>query len=547
MMDRRLIQTAVFGSSDSDEPALCPETVDELDAFRLEHENTTIWCGTKFEGGCGRRLTTRRCTDKICHFAHYGTDGSGQPCTRTAKGKDSANHLFAKAHLASWLRTHNHTAEFTYPEPLGSAVQARLDDGRIFLVHLDRSRPVAWDEDAWEIVLGPGVPVVTDILKRRGYVHRIRFEDRPSGGRVMRFGTELPGQGTTWDSLDDVTLTPEGLTTVTRPDGVRIPPAEASRQNEANERAIVTVTRSHPHAGRAARQDDPVKRAVMHLDRALREQTNQLHDAVDTIRQLLETNQTPEDIGRLRLALGRGQLWTEQQAGHRREVIGRLKEQPTPALLLEAAQLVKYPDATLEEREVVRAARARYEGDQAAYQRELAEQSALKRQQREAEQHEREAAQQYQEAERRRRAEKALTERRQAEEEQALVKRREAEAAEQQAHAEKLAYLALFLSGALKKAAREGRTTTWEEIGQKTGQRQLGRLTHQDKLSLLQTIEVNTLPRNPLWSTVLAAAGTSEALRLHRDIAHLLQRTVPDSDSDLVAQLTADCARLRRQ
>lgn len=147
-MDRRLIQTAVFGSSDSDEPALCPETVDELDAFRLEHENTTIWCGTHFEGGCGRRLTTRRCTDKICHFAHYGTDGSGQPCTRTAKGKDSANHLFAKAHLAAWLRAHNHTAEFTYPEPLGSAVQARLDDGRTFLVRLDRSRPVAWDDDA---------------------------------------------------------------------------------------------------------------------------------------------------------------------------------------------------------------------------------------------------------------------------------------------------------------------------------------------------------------------------------------------------------------
>jgi hypothetical protein len=59
-MDRRLIRTAVFGSSDSDEPALCPETAEELDAFRREYENVTIWCGTMFEGGCGRRLMTRR-------------------------------------------------------------------------------------------------------------------------------------------------------------------------------------------------------------------------------------------------------------------------------------------------------------------------------------------------------------------------------------------------------------------------------------------------------------------------------------------------------
>ncbi|QUC59159.1 hypothetical protein IOD14_21600 [Streptomyces sp. A2-16] len=100
-MDRRLIQTAVFGSPDSDEPALCPETVEELDVFRSEHEDVPIWYGTKFEGGCGRRLTTRRCTDKICHFAHYGSGGDGRPCGRKEHGKDSVNHLFAKAHLAA--------------------------------------------------------------------------------------------------------------------------------------------------------------------------------------------------------------------------------------------------------------------------------------------------------------------------------------------------------------------------------------------------------------------------------------------------------------
>ncbi|MGJ0152195.1 hypothetical protein ACR3S4_02355 [Streptomyces sp. CH8.1] len=148
----------------------------------------------------------------------------------------------------------------------------------------------------------------------------------------------------------------------------------------------------------------------------------------------------------------------------------------------------------------------------------------------------REAERHQQEAERRSQAEQALADR-----------RRQAEAAESQAHAEKLAYLALFVSGALKKAAREGRTTTWEEIAEKTGQRQLARLTHQDKLSLLETIEKNTLPGSPLRSAVLAAAGIGEALHLHREVSQLLQRDVPDEDSDLVLHLRADCVRLQRQ
>ncbi|MBP0932611.1 hypothetical protein [Streptomyces sp. KCTC 0041BP] len=61
------------------------------------------------------------------------------------------------------------------------------------------------------------------------------------------------------------------------------------------------------------------------------------------------------------------------------------------------------------------------------------------------------------------------------------------------------------------------------------------------------TIEKNTLPGSPLWSAVLAAAGTGESLRLHREVSHLLQREVPAEDSNLVTQLTADCAQLRRQ
>lgn len=68
-----------------------------LEVFRREHVGVTIWCGTQSEGGCGRQLTTRKCTHKICHFAHYGSGGTGRPCGRKDRGKEDANRLYAKA------------------------------------------------------------------------------------------------------------------------------------------------------------------------------------------------------------------------------------------------------------------------------------------------------------------------------------------------------------------------------------------------------------------------------------------------------------------
>lgn len=115
-------------------------------------------------------------------------------------------------------------------------------------------------------------------------------------------------------------------------------------------------------------------------------------------------------------------------------------ELPSSNLPLRAAQWVKEPDATLEERETVQAARVQVEEKQAAQRRALAEQHV--------------ARQQQQEAERSSQAERALVE-----------ERRQAEAAERQAQDEKLAYLAPFVADSLKKAAREGRTTTWQRSG----------------------------------------------------------------------------------
>ncbi|MGN5382503.1 hypothetical protein ACQ4WX_50920 [Streptomyces lasalocidi] len=59
------------------------------------------------------------------------------------------------------------------------------------------------------------------------------------------------------------------------------------------------------------------------------------------------------------------------------------------------------------------------------------------------------------------------------------------------------------------------------EIQQKTGLNQLGRLDHDDKVELLALVESDTSPENPLWSTLLAAAGDDARLRLHRDVSNV--------------------------
>ncbi|WP_435271495.1 hypothetical protein [Streptomyces sp. 1222.5] len=259
-----------------------------------------------FEERCGRQLMTRSCTDKICHFAHYGSGGEGHLCGRKERGKDSANHLFTKAHLASWLRARDIAAEFTYPEPRGSAVVVHLEDGRTLLAHLDRNRPVDWDGEAWETILGPGAGKPPGLLAQRGYVHRIRFDDRPGGGRTMQFGTEVTGEGTTWSSLDDVALTSASLLTATKPVVLATPVADAQQVITPAGRAVVTVVRSTTGTVPGAPQSDRVCQALLPLDIALRAHPRGVLPATEAVRQLLDGGQTPADDARLRIALGAG-------------------------------------------------------------------------------------------------------------------------------------------------------------------------------------------------------------------------------------------------
>jgi hypothetical protein len=347
----------------------------------------------------------------------------------------------------------------------------------------------------------------------------------------MQFGTEIHGQGTDrWDSFDDIVLTPEGLVSKTVPNAVL---ALATAQQSASgptEREIVTVI---PHRAHISRRANPVQEVLRHLDVDHGSPKN-IRASVTAVQQLLERNLAPDDTNRLRLALRKCERRLEEHARHRRKVVQQLEEKPTKALYYKAVGLIKDdPDVSQEEKDVVAAFAARM---QQARVQERAARKRARQEGREAEEREREVRRRALERER---AEEAAAR------ERALAKARERFV--QRARVEKVEKLAPAVRGALKKAARESRTTTWPELQEKTGMRQLGYLDHADKVELLALVEANTAPEEPLWSTLLTAVDDSDSLRLHRDISRLLGRPLPLSDADLVNQLATEQSQLHRQ
>ncbi|MFF2026734.1 hypothetical protein ACFVW2_33730 [Streptomyces sp. NPDC058171] len=212
--DRRQIQTAVLGNADSEEPLMLPLEAIELDAFRRQHEHDTFWCGLLL-GGCGLQLTTKLYTDRVCHFAHYpGLDGHPHLCGRSARGVASADHLYVKAAVDPWLRARGAQAGFDFVQPdgvpIGSVVDIQLPHRKL-RVHLDQEVAPDWDAEH-EPVLGVSVPVDSDTLIRRWYVHRIRLDSEGTARRV-RIGTEAFARPTEWFALDKCEITDRGLST----------------------------------------------------------------------------------------------------------------------------------------------------------------------------------------------------------------------------------------------------------------------------------------------------------------------------------------------
>ncbi|MET9845679.1 competence protein CoiA family protein [Streptomyces ossamyceticus] len=127
--DTRKVQTAVTGRAGSDVPVFLPYEHDEFDTFMRGCSRDEFYCGTLL-GGCGKRLTPKRNTERKCHFAHRPP----VHCRRTANGESSADHLFIGRALAQWLARQNHRKAKASYRTVGDRPGGTVDF-RLFGVH----------------------------------------------------------------------------------------------------------------------------------------------------------------------------------------------------------------------------------------------------------------------------------------------------------------------------------------------------------------------------------------------------------------------------
>ncbi|WP_329625308.1 competence protein CoiA [Streptomyces sp. NBC_01255] len=222
--DTRKVQTAVIGRAGSDMPVFLPFEPDEFDTFMRGRSREDFYCGTLL-GGCGKKLTARRYTQKKCHFAHRPP----VHCRRTANGESSADHLYIGKAILDWLgRQCGHpTATVTYPDlgdGPGGAIEVRFGKGRLIRVQMGRLSLRAWQADGDRLArqhprgahwaYGPDSGLAHNEIEATG--HAIRFSCRTEGGtRKVYVGTQLPGHAVEWATLPECRLTEDGIVTPT--------------------------------------------------------------------------------------------------------------------------------------------------------------------------------------------------------------------------------------------------------------------------------------------------------------------------------------------
>ncbi|MFH8738896.1 hypothetical protein [Streptomyces sp. NPDC017964] len=243
----------------------------ELDDFRTRHAGQTYWCGM-WLGGCGHQLTTKLYTDRACHFAHVPDPEHTSTCARKAAGVSSADHLYIKHGLLTWLAEQDITATATIPRDADGTIR-----GEVFFTPADRTNlrvllteaPSAAVPEGEDLVLGPDMTSDPNVLVQQGYVNRIQLV--PDGTRRrIQVGTERHGGTTEWFELYEVELTTSGLTTPAveeirrlrtkrQPIGVRVP--KSTPPPRAATRIINDEAHSIPSQDRAA--------VMAHLDQAV--------------------------------------------------------------------------------------------------------------------------------------------------------------------------------------------------------------------------------------------------------------------------------------
>lgn len=223
VIDTRLIQTAVIGGRDSEQPVILPEEAHNLDQFRLRYSAERFWCGTLL-GGCGEPLTTKRYEDKVCHFSHYPDPQGLRDCRRAAYGAESADHLFIKRHVKAWLAVQGHAAQ----ADLRSHGQGPADAVDFWLRATERllrfelrpqgvrswipaAESLAATSGHVEWVFGCDCPLVSEMVARQGHALRSRCETSGADRRVL-IGVADGTGATVWAPLEECRMTKEGLT-----------------------------------------------------------------------------------------------------------------------------------------------------------------------------------------------------------------------------------------------------------------------------------------------------------------------------------------------
>lgn len=218
--DTRKVQTAVLGRAGSDDPVFLPYDHDEFDLFMRGRSRDDFYCGTLL-GGCGKKLSAKRYTEKKCHFAHRPP----VHCRRTANGESSADHLYIGQALQDWLGRQGHRkVNVTYPDldaGPGGAVEVRFESARrLIRVQMGRLPLRTWQGDCDRLArthargvhwaYGPDSGLAHNEVEERG--HAIRFSCRTERGtRQVYVGTQLPGHAVEWAPLTECRLTDDGI------------------------------------------------------------------------------------------------------------------------------------------------------------------------------------------------------------------------------------------------------------------------------------------------------------------------------------------------
>ncbi|MER7983828.1 hypothetical protein [Streptomyces sp. NPDC095817] len=481
------MQTAVLDNVDSEDPVELPRDVPGFDLFLELHQGRTYWCGV-WLGGCGGRLIARRCTDKICHFAHVPNAGAPDSlCRRMStrpSGSGSADHLYIKRAVTGWmahggLRGEARIAQDPTGEMrIGAQVTAEPSGYEPLRFVLDRAALPDPGEVPADTILGPGIDADPRILHEQGYVHRVRCI--PDGvHRKVQIGTEHSNGTFDWYDFvaGTVGLDPHGLST---------PAVEEIRRRRtqtvpigvhAQDLIAKKITAAAPSPSFAATSAQPTDHTALvdALRTALADgvSVTRLQHSLDLLEAATRQGATAEENDLMRQAsdeLLRMRRGVGAQTPVPVPTSRSRKPRRLPALAPDRASARKPGNAAALHAPREQPRRATFEGD-------------------------------------------GLTQ-------------------------DSLRSAATAIRGALKKTAREQTTTTWATLKRQLGTA-LPRMTAAERVDVLIRVDQQTPKDQPLLSSLIAA-GDPSLTAAYREIAAALGLDAPEDDDGLRDVLEAD-------